>query len=87
METLPAAAVDALQRGAVIEAIKLVRAERGLGLKESRDAVDRYLAEHQELKARLAGEQRAAERRVLGRLGILLAAVAVAVLMSLLLRR
>jgi hypothetical protein len=87
MESLPATAVDALQRGVVIDAIKIVRAERGFGLKESKDAVDRYLAEHPDLKRRLDAEQRAAERRILGRLGLLLAAIAVAVLLSLLLRR
>ncbi len=88
METqLPPAAVDALQRGVVIEAIKIVRTERGLGLKESKDAVDRWLAEHPELRQRLHGEQRAAERRVLARLGLLLAAVLVAILLSLLMSR
>lgn len=37
---LPAAARAALQRGEVIEAIKLTREATGLGLKESKDLVD-----------------------------------------------
>jgi ribosomal protein L7/L12 len=41
--SLPAAAVSALQRGNKIEAIKIVRQERNIGLKEAKDAVDEYL--------------------------------------------
>ena len=40
---LPEAAVRALWKGNVIEAIKVVRLERGIGLKESKDAVDAYI--------------------------------------------
>lgn len=39
-EKIPAAAVDALKRGNKIEAIKLTRAASGMGLKESKDAVE-----------------------------------------------
>lgn len=39
---LPRAAMEALRRGNKIEAIKIVRAETGLGLKEAKDAVDAY---------------------------------------------
>lgn len=41
--TLPAAAVEALRQGNKIEAIKLMRLERDIGLKESKDAVEAYL--------------------------------------------
>ena len=39
---LPAEALAALSRGHVIEAIKIVRAATGLGLKEAKDLVERY---------------------------------------------
>ena len=41
-QSLPPDVVDALQRGQKIEAIKLMREQTGLGLKEAKDAVDRY---------------------------------------------
>ena len=40
---LPNAAVEMLWRGDVIAAIKVVRAERNLGLKEAKDLVDAYI--------------------------------------------
>lgn len=39
---LPADVIDALQRGNTIDAIKLLRTSRGMGLKEAKDAVDAY---------------------------------------------
>jgi hypothetical protein len=39
---LPGPAVATLRRGNKIEAIKIVRAESGLGLKEAKDVVDAY---------------------------------------------
>jgi len=39
---LSVAAVAAMRRGNKIEAIKIVRAESGLGLKEAKDVVDAY---------------------------------------------
>lgn len=41
-DQLPAEALAALSRGQLIEAIKIVRARHGLGLKEAKDLVDRY---------------------------------------------
>lgn len=38
--------VQALQAGRKIEAIKMLRAQRGLDLAEAREQVDLYLAEH-----------------------------------------
>lgn len=40
--TLPPAAIAALERGNLIEAIKLTREATGLGLKESKEAVERH---------------------------------------------
>ena len=50
---LPKAAVDALWQGNVIEAIKLVRQERNVGLNEAKDLVDTYIASHPALKKKL----------------------------------
>lgn len=41
---LPAAAVAALTRGNKIAAIKILRRERDIGLKEAKDIVDDYVA-------------------------------------------
>jgi hypothetical protein len=47
--TIPPDAVSALSRGLLIEAIKATRLATGLGLKESKDAVEAYLAQHPSL--------------------------------------
>jgi ribosomal protein L7/L12 len=41
-QSLPPNVVDALQKGQKIEAIRLMREQTGLGLKEAKDAVDAY---------------------------------------------
>lgn len=61
---VPEAAVEALQRGSMIEAIKIVRTESGLGLKESKDAVDAYLRRNPELQHSLAESSSDAGRRL-----------------------
>ena len=48
--TLSNAAVELLWRGNVIEAIKLVRAERNLSLKEAKDPVDAYIRSQPSLR-------------------------------------
>jgi len=50
---LPKVAVDALWQGNVIEAIKLVRQERNVGLTEAKDLVDTYIASQPALKKKL----------------------------------
>lgn len=40
--SLPPDVLDALQRGNIIEAIKLLRASTGLGLKEAKDAIEAH---------------------------------------------
>jgi hypothetical protein len=49
----PKGAVEALWRGNVIEAIKVVRQERNIGLKEAKDAVDAYIASEPALKKKM----------------------------------
>jgi ribosomal protein L7/L12 len=43
LDSLPAAVQAALRQGNTIEAIKRLREATGLGLKESKDAIDRHL--------------------------------------------
>jgi hypothetical protein len=54
---LPTAALTALTLGNKIEAIKILRAERGLGLKEAKDLVDHYVAGQPALGAQMAQAQ------------------------------
>lgn len=55
--SVPASAIPALEQGQTIEAIKIVREERGLGLKESKDLVDAYLKSRPDLQRRLQAAQ------------------------------
>ncbi|HTS52488.1 MAG TPA: ribosomal protein L7/L12 [Burkholderiales bacterium] len=81
---LSAAALSALQRGNKIEAIKLVRQERGIGLKEAKDRVEAYLQAHPSLQTGLAAAQAQSYRRALWWLA---AFIAGAVLVYVLLHR
>jgi len=47
---LSARAVAALQAGRKIEAIKILRAETGIGLKEAKEKVEAYVAQNPELQ-------------------------------------
>lgn len=60
---LPKAAVDALWQGNVIEAMKVVRQERNIGLKESRNVVDAYIASQPSLKKKMDKVLATAQRR------------------------
>ena len=55
--SLPAMAISALEQGRTIDAIKIIREERGLGLKESKDLVDVYLKSRPDLQRRLQAAQ------------------------------
>ena len=48
-QQLPTAAIEALTRGHKIDAIKILRQESGLGLREAKDAVDSYVQSRPEL--------------------------------------
>jgi len=63
--SLSEAAISALQRGNKIEAIKLVREELGLGLKEAKDEVEDYLRTQPSLKSTFATAQSQASRSAL----------------------
>jgi hypothetical protein len=49
---IPAEAISALKNGRKIEAIKITRSETGMGLKESKEAVERYVASVPEFSER-----------------------------------
>ena len=50
---LPKAAVEALRRGALIEAIKVVRQERNIAFKEAKAEVEAYLFSQPALKKKM----------------------------------
>jgi ribosomal protein L7/L12 len=63
---LPAAAIAALHEGRKIDAIKIVRREQQVDLKEAKDAVDAYIRSQPALEAELDARQAGATRAVLG---------------------
>lgn len=71
-EELPPAVVAALSQGRTIEAIKLLRKARKIGLKEAKDAVDQYLSSQPQLQRKLQTAQAEAWRGLL-RWAVLLA--------------
>ena len=50
-QQIPQAAIDALKRGNKIEAIKLTRAATGMGLKESKEAVEALVDNDADVRA------------------------------------
>ena len=70
------AAIVALEQGNTIEAIKIVRLERGLGLKESKDLVEAYLKSRPDLQRRLEAAQAEARQGFVRWLTIFLALAA-----------
>ena len=54
---LPQEAVSALWRGNVIEAIKFVRVQHNIGLKEAKNQVDAYLRSQPSLKNKMNAAQ------------------------------
>ena len=64
--SLPVAAIAALHEGRKIEAIRIVRRERGVDLKDAKQAVDAYLRSQPALDASLDARQAGATRAVLG---------------------
>ncbi|MBB5014131.1 ribosomal protein L7/L12 [Rehaibacterium terrae] len=70
---LPPEAIEALQRGQKIEAIKRLRDYSGLDLKEARAAVEAHIGRDPALKAKVAQAQAASARR--GTIGLLIFAV------------
>lgn len=70
---LPSAAVAALRQGNKIEAIKIVRVERNLGLKEAKDCVEDYVRRDPSLKKKMEEVQAEARKGFVFWLVVLLA--------------
>jgi ribosomal protein L7/L12 len=77
-QELPHAVIAALSRGQKIEAIKILRQEQGMELKDSKDAVEQYVIADPVLRHKLATAQ-AEGTRVLLRWLILIIVVGLAV--------
>ena len=75
---LSAAAIAALRQGNKIEAIKLVRREKGLELKEAKDLVDTYMRSDPDLQASVADARSDTARNALWWLAAILAVVVAA---------
>jgi ribosomal protein L7/L12 len=60
--TLPTGAIAALNKGKKIEAIKIVRTQRRVGLKESKELVEAYLASQPALQRKIEAKQAEARR-------------------------
>lgn len=59
IDQIPAAAISAIENGNMIEAIKIIREETGLGLKEAKDLVDQYAAQGPQTKSQIEVHQQA----------------------------
>ena len=59
---LPGDAIAALEQGNKIEAIKVVRVAKGLGLKEAKDLVEEYLRTNTGLEQRFKAKQSESNR-------------------------
>ncbi len=77
-DVLPAAAIAALHRGRKIEAIKIVRNEQRLDLKDSKNLVEAYLRTQPAIQASLSARQSELGRQVLLWMGILVGAAILA---------
>jgi hypothetical protein len=73
---LPSDAVASLESGNKIEAIKIVRENSGLGLKESKELVEKYLREHPDLHQRYSAIQSEQNKGAFMKLLFLLAVAA-----------
>lgn len=62
---LPLAAVLALHNGRMVEAVKIVRQEHRMGLKDAKDTVDRYLATQPGMRSRIDAARAETRRTVL----------------------
>ncbi|WP_459856982.1 ribosomal protein L7/L12 [Dongia sp. agr-C8] len=76
---LPDAAKLALRQGNKVEAIKIVREARGLGLKEAKDVVEASVAQDPMLRAELEGSVKRARPGAVVWLVVLVIAAGVAV--------
>ena len=77
---VPELAILALEDGRLIDAITHTREATGLGLKDAKETVERYLEENPGLQARFKAAASAEFRRVAGNVIVVLALLSLAVL-------
>jgi ribosomal protein L7/L12 len=77
---LPATATAAIARGSKVEAIRETRAATGLGLREAKDLVERYIAANPVLKDQYEQQNAANRRRRIRWMLVIDALIAAAVL-------
>jgi len=63
--SFPATAEGALLKGSKIEAIRIVRAEQGVGLKEAKAIVEQHVATHPGIQEQINNAQALSRRAVL----------------------
>ncbi len=76
--SLSTVAISALHHGNKIEAIKITREERNIGLKEAKDAVEEYVRSQPVLQSSLAAAQNETKRSVMLWLAALIALALIA---------
>lgn len=57
-DQIPVAAIAAIEKGNKIEAIRIIREETGLGLKESKELVENYIRTNPAIQSRFQARQR-----------------------------
>ncbi|SFN37453.1 hypothetical protein [Dokdonella immobilis] len=83
---IPLAAILALQKGRLIDAIKHIREASGLGLKESKERVDAWLERNPQALARFKAEASAEMKRFIRKVSVFLTVALLALLAYLSLR-
>ena len=71
---IPDEAIKALERGELIEAVKLTREHTGSGLNASKDAVDAYIKANPRLKRRFVSERPSGGNRAVAFISLILVA-------------
>lgn len=69
LRQIPRAAIIALENGRLVEAVKHYREANGAGLKDSKEALERHLADNSVLNAKYKAASSAEFRRVIGKFG------------------
>lgn len=83
---IPLAAILALQKGRLIDAVKHIRETSGLGLKESKERVDAWLERNPQALARFKAEASAEMKRFIRKVSVFLTVALLALLAYLSLR-
>lgn len=55
---MPTEAINALQKGSKIDAIRFIREENKMGLKDAKDFVEQYIRDNPSIQSQLAARQR-----------------------------